>query len=34
MSMIEKSHWEFGTRLYVHTPDGKTHNGTVEPFPL
>jgi dimethylsulfoniopropionate demethylase len=34
MSMIEKSHWEFGTRLYVHTPDGKTHNGTVEPFPF
>jgi dimethylsulfoniopropionate demethylase len=34
MSMIEKSHWEFGTRLYVHTPDGKAHNGTVEPFPF
>ena len=34
MSMIEKTHWEFGTRLFVHTPDGKTHNGTVEPFPF
>ena len=34
MSMIEKSYWEFGTRLYVHTPDGKTHNGTVEQFPF
>ena len=22
MSMVEKSHWDFGTRLYVYTPDG------------
>ena len=34
MSMVEKSHWDFGTRLYVHTPDGAVRNATVEPFPF
>ena len=34
MSMIEKSYWDFGTRLFVHTPDGVVRDATVEPFPF
>jgi len=34
MSMVEKSHWDFGTRLYVYTPDGVVRDATVEPFPF
>ena len=34
ISMIKKGHWENGTQIIVHTPDGLARKGIISSFPL
>lgn len=34
MSMIAKPHWQTGTEVFVHTPDGSIHDGVIADFPF
>jgi len=34
MSMIYKTHWDYGTALLVHTPDGMVRDAVVSKLPF
>jgi dimethylsulfoniopropionate demethylase len=34
MSMIAAGHWDIGTELLVHTPDGITREGVIAALPF
>ena len=34
MSMIRKTHWDYGSSLLVHTPDGMVRDAMVSELPF